>query len=443
MAASCRAPLPAVALPAASTPPALDLAPFRARAHGPLWIEVSPNPWGIPAAAGLSAAEAWRLPDDVWRHLAPGSYLLQVVDDAGRELGRRSFRRGGEAPADDGGGRGRAAASPPLETLRHRLAERWPSRVEAAGIVEAAAAAGPGASAVLVAGDADLPDEGVLARALGTLHASLHPGGRLLWSGPPDQSRVLRGALPEAGFVVERRSRDGAAEVLAARADRFVVRPYREGDEARILPLLRESFGVGRGPKRWAWRYRDNPHGADRISAAFDGDGRLVGDQTVRTYLIEQTRRKGEAMGHDYSGLTPAQLIDDWHYFVFPGLVFNTHAGGFYLFRIRPDFADPDVCLFDLFIFRWPDETKPPPERPPHTEADAATTSFGKVLDQDFANLPGVQRGLHHDQLDEVTLLTSEVRIVHLHRVLDRYLSGDVDVTELAERAGDPASAPR
>ncbi|HET9769285.1 MAG TPA: SRPBCC family protein [Acidimicrobiia bacterium] len=162
----------------------------------------------------------------------------------------------------------------------------------------------------------------------------------------------------------------------------------------------------------------------------FDEEGRLVGDLTVRSYLIDQARRRGEEMGHDYSGLSDAQMIDDWHYFIFPGLVFNTHAGGFYLFRVRPDFSDPDACFFDLFIFRWPDATQPPPERVPHTEADAATASFGKVLDQDFANLPGVQRGLHNDLLGEVTLLTSEVRIAHLHRVLDRYLADDLDVTE-------------
>lgn len=174
----------------------------------------------------------------------------------------------------------------------------------------------------------------------------------------------------------------------------------------------------------------------------FDEDGRLVGDQTVRAYLIEQTRRKGEAMGHDYSGLTDAQLIDDWHYFVFPGLVFNTHAGGFYLFRIRPEFEDPDSCLFDLFIFRWPDETAAPPAGVAHVEADPATTSFGRVLDQDFDNLPGVQRGLHSDRLSEVTLLTSEVRIVHLHRVLDRYLADDLDVTENPPRAVAPTASP-
>ncbi|MCA1844860.1 MAG: Rieske 2Fe-2S domain-containing protein, partial [Actinobacteria bacterium] len=214
------------------------------------------------------------------------------------------------------------------------------------------------------------------------------------------------------------------------------VRTYRAFGESSSALLTNAAGAVPAEPNG---ETAHTPPAAPLPRELFDEDGRLLRDQTVRSYLIEQTRQKGEAMGHDYSGLTDAQLIDDWHYFIFPGLVFNTHAGGFYLFRIRPDFSDPDACLFDLFIFRWPDETKPAPDRVPHTEADADTTSFGKVLDQDFANLPGVQRGLHHDRLGEVTLLTSEVRIVHLHRVLDRYLSEDVDVTEQAELTGERA----
>jgi hypothetical protein len=75
-------------------------ADVRSRAHGRLWMEISPTPSGIPAAAsqlGDSAPSRWQLPDDVWCHLAPGTYLVQAVDGRGRELARFAFRRGADA----------------------------------------------------------------------------------------------------------------------------------------------------------------------------------------------------------------------------------------------------------------------------------------------------------------------------------------------------------
>ena len=97
-------PLTALTLSAASAPPVLDLTLFQRRARGPLWIETSPNPSAIPAAACVvrdAASPSWQLPEDVWRHLAPGPYLLQVVDDAGRELGRYRFERATHEQARD------------------------------------------------------------------------------------------------------------------------------------------------------------------------------------------------------------------------------------------------------------------------------------------------------------------------------------------------------
>ena len=66
---------------------ALDLSGF----PHPLWIEVSPNPAGFPAAAERLEAPVpggWRLPDEVLERIAGSEWAVQIVDDRGRELAR-------------------------------------------------------------------------------------------------------------------------------------------------------------------------------------------------------------------------------------------------------------------------------------------------------------------------------------------------------------------
>jgi GT2 family glycosyltransferase len=61
-----------------------------ARGPLPLWIEISPNPVGFPAAAErLSAipAEGWSLPDEILERLPPGAWAVRVTDGRGREIG--------------------------------------------------------------------------------------------------------------------------------------------------------------------------------------------------------------------------------------------------------------------------------------------------------------------------------------------------------------------
>jgi len=77
-------------------PEGLDLSglPF------PLWVEVSPNPEGFPAAAELLEAPPagpWRLPTEVEDRLPPGTVLtVQAADASGRELLRGRLARDGE-----------------------------------------------------------------------------------------------------------------------------------------------------------------------------------------------------------------------------------------------------------------------------------------------------------------------------------------------------------
>lgn len=70
------------------------------QARYPLWVEVSPNPTGFPAAAEcLEAPPAgpWRLPAEVEARLPPGRWTLQVSDADGREVARHTLPVGGSA----------------------------------------------------------------------------------------------------------------------------------------------------------------------------------------------------------------------------------------------------------------------------------------------------------------------------------------------------------
>ena len=60
--------------------------------------------------------------------------------------------------------------------------------------------------------------------------------------------------------------------------ERFVIRAYRPGDEAAILDLFNRCFPhAPRTLQHFRWKYQGNPFGNERISLAFDPDGRLVG----------------------------------------------------------------------------------------------------------------------------------------------------------------------
>lgn len=77
--------------PRERAPAVLDLSGF----PFPLWIEVSPNPTGFPAAAERLEAPppgGWSLPAEVAARIAGTELAVQVVDDTGRELARRAMR---------------------------------------------------------------------------------------------------------------------------------------------------------------------------------------------------------------------------------------------------------------------------------------------------------------------------------------------------------------
>ncbi|MEK6374180.1 MAG: GNAT family N-acetyltransferase [Acidobacteriota bacterium] len=60
--------------------------------------------------------------------------------------------------------------------------------------------------------------------------------------------------------------------------ERFTIRAFRAGDEPQILDLFARCFPhAPRSLEHFRWKYQSNPFGNERISLAFDPDGRLVG----------------------------------------------------------------------------------------------------------------------------------------------------------------------
>lgn len=101
----------------------------------------------------------------------------------------------------------------------------------------------------------------------------------------------------------------GGGEVCVYKdpAERFTIRPYKTGDELRILDLFRRVFGVERSLDHWRWKFRDNPAGSYVLRLAEAADGGLVGQYAL---LPVRTR-----WGNDT--VTFIQVIDvmiDSHY---------------------------------------------------------------------------------------------------------------------------------
>jgi len=63
--------------------------------HRPVWIEVSPNPAGYPAAAEflMPSSEEWVFPSEIEQRLAGELLTARAVDPSGRELGEVDLER--------------------------------------------------------------------------------------------------------------------------------------------------------------------------------------------------------------------------------------------------------------------------------------------------------------------------------------------------------------
>jgi hypothetical protein len=118
----------------------------------------------------------------------------------------------------------------------------------------------------------------------------------------------------------------------------------------------------------------------------------------------------------------------DWH--VFPNLVFLLYPDGALFYRARPDGANPDSCIFDIWsLKRYAPGTEPKLNRETYYGVDDwkidTAEKFGVILAQDFMNMGQVQQGMKSRGFSgSRTNPLQETSISNFHRELAEYING-------------------
>lgn len=150
---------------------------------------------------------------------------------------------------------------------------------------------------------------------------------------------------------------------------------------------------------------------------------------SARAVMGRMVRELWGAQGVDLSDISDAELQDGILYFIFPNFKPFRGQAGHIAYRFRPAGHDPNECLFDVMnLLPIPGGMPLPRDMPAIVMAPGerfadypATGVVGEVLDQDCANAPRIQKGLHG--LDEIVLARSQERnIVAFHHNLERWL---------------------
>ncbi len=132
-----------------------------------------------------------------------------------------------------------------------------------------------------------------------------------------------------------------------------------------------------------------------------------------------------ETRGFDVSGLSPDLMTSADDVFCFPNVVGPIYPGSAILFRVRPFGDDPNRSIKDTWVLEWrapgaDDERRVQPK----FYADWRERNWGEITEQDYENLANVQQGMHSAGWTGARLNPrQEGNILHMHRVIDRYLT--------------------
>jgi phenylpropionate dioxygenase-like ring-hydroxylating dioxygenase large terminal subunit len=184
-----------------------------------------------------------------------------------------------------------------------------------------------------------------------------------------------------------------------------------EYDEGEILAGL--VAGLGR------LFLKDEMAIVDELRAKPSGPGR-----NLLAEFQERRRDLLSARGLDVSGLSLDQMTSADDIFVFPNLVGPIYPGSAIVFRIRPNGLDPDSSIKDTWTLEWPRPDQPERKWERRFYADWRDKDWGEITNQDYANMLEVQTGMKSRGFMGSRLNPrQESNVLHMHRVIDRYLT--------------------
>ncbi|WP_123366612.1 aromatic ring-hydroxylating dioxygenase subunit alpha [Pseudomonas brassicacearum] len=160
----------------------------------------------------------------------------------------------------------------------------------------------------------------------------------------------------------------------------------------------------------------------------------------VRAAICDAKRSPDNRFGLDYSRFTDSQITDDWNYFLFPNMTFNSHPEGILIMRFLPHPTDPGLFHYHVLVImpKLKESAKAPfymgveegddisgATRPDRIRSSKEFPQLGEVLEQDIGNIEAVQQGLQSKGFAEgMRYGEQELRIQVFHAELDRYLKG-------------------
>lgn len=148
----------------------------------------------------------------------------------------------------------------------------------------------------------------------------------------------------------------------------------------------------------------------------------------VQDQITKQLRARGEAVP-DLNAVAVSDPVSAVE-FIFPHYFLLPIFTGAAAYRIRP--TGPESCLFEIWsLTQFPEGQEPAPVMEP-VILPYDSEKFPPIPQQDYANIPAQQKGLHADGFEFMRLSRSiEGLISNYQRIIDGYLSG-VEANKLA-----------